>query len=284
MPLKGVIVAAGYGSRFLPVTKTVPKEMLPVINIPSIDFIVNEFLEAGIKEIVIVTHRKKKSLEDYFDRDPELEAFFAREGKNDLLSQIKPVDARIAFIRQQEMKGTGDAVLAAEAWMGDHPFVVAFPDDLVLGSPGLTAQMVKVYEKHQKSVLSAMEIKGDVSRYGVIDFEKRLDERTCLMRGIVEKPKPGTEPSKLVSIGRYLFTPEIFDRLKACKKDHISGEFFLTDGILELAKEGRAVSYEFTGKRLDTGKPEGYLEATLEYAFTRPELKKMIIDFVKARE
>jgi UTP--glucose-1-phosphate uridylyltransferase len=285
MRLKGVIIAAGYGTRFFPITKTVPKEMLPLVNVPAIDFIIQEFREAGIKDIVIVSHRKKKALEDLFDRDPELENHLQKENKLEQLEQIKPYsDINVAFVRQQEMKGTGDAVLAAEPFVGNSPFVVAFPDDVVLGTPGLSRQMVDNYGKNGKNVLACMEIAGDVSRYGVVAPEKSLDERTKLLSGMVEKPAPGTEPSKMISIGRYLFEPEIFEKLKIRKQKHEKGEFFLTDGIEELIGERKVASYVFEGKRLDTGKPEGYIEALLEYIYSREEWKGILIDFMREKE
>lgn len=284
MSLKGLIVAAGYGSRFLPITKTIPKEMLPIINIPALQFIVQEMVEAGIEDIVIITHRKKKALEDYFDKDPELFSFFTKQKKEEALKLIKPCKANISFIRQQEMKGTGDAVLLAKPWIGDNPFVVAFPDDLVFGKKGLTLQMVEAYQKHQKSILSALKIEGDVSPYGVFDLGQKIEEKTYWLKGIVEKPNLGLQPSQFISVGRYLFTPQIFDKLVEQKKHHQTGEFFLTQGILELAQENQALAYQFEGKRLDTGTPEGYLEAILEYAFSKPSYKQIILDFIKKQE
>lgn len=276
--LKGVIVAAGYGTRFLPITKTIAKEMLPLIDKPAIEFIVKEFYDAGIKDVVIVSHRKKKALEDYFDKDPELENFLPGAGKPELLKEIEPYDMNFAFVRQRQMRGTGDALLAAAPFVGDSPFIVAFPDDLIFAEKGLSTQLKEVYLKYKKSVLATMRIEGDVSRYGVIDPLEKLDAQTNLLKGMVEKPKKGTEPSNIISIGRYLFTPKIFTHLKKLMPKSIEGEFFMTDGIEKMIEERDVVSYDFDGKRLDTGKPEGYIKAIFEYMNLNKEYKKILDD------
>jgi len=283
MKIKGVIVAAGYGTRLLPATKTLPKEMLPLVDTPSIDFIIKEFIESGIKDILIITHRKKKALEDYFDRDPELEKVFIENGKIKELEKIKPYDANIVFTRQKVMNGTGNALLEAESWLSEGPFVMAYPDDIVFSEKPLALQMIEAYQKHQKSILAVMSFPGDVSRYGVIDPFKKLDEKTYQIKGIVEKPKPGEEPSRMISIGRYLFEPSIFEKLKTRLVNHEKGEFYVTEGIEELALEEKVAAYEFTGKRIDTGQAEAFFEAVLEYSLMRPDLKKVLCNFIKER-
>ncbi|MCX7829349.1 MAG: sugar phosphate nucleotidyltransferase, partial [Thermanaerothrix sp.] len=205
--MKGIIVAAGYGTRFLPVTKTIPKEMLPLINVPSIAFIVDEFVKSGIEDIIIITSRRKKVMEDYFDREVELEAVFEQEGKTDRLRWIKPpAEVRIVFIRQQYMLGTGHALLQVRPFIGDEPCVVAYPDDLHVGEPPLAAQLIEGWRETGCSVMATVYEPGDVSRYGVLDIATDGEH----VRAIVEKPNRGTEPSHEVSIGRYLYTPEFF--------------------------------------------------------------------------
>lgn len=271
MPVKGVILAAGYGSRFLPVTRCVPKEMLPLVDRPAIDYVVQEMVGAGIEEILVITSRRKRAIEDWFDRDPELEAVFGAEGAHDKLALSRPPPVKVTFVRQQEMKGTGHALLLAENFAGDDPVVLAFPDDL-FGEPNCTAELVATHERTGCSVLSAVDLKGqDVSRYGVMAVD---DEGDGVLRvsALVEKPKRGTEPSTLVSLGRYLFTPEIFPALRAGLKLHEAGEFFATDGINRLAHEGRVVARAVEAPRYDTGKPLGYLKTVVEVALQHPEI------------
>ncbi|PKL11219.1 MAG: hypothetical protein CVV50_06020 [Spirochaetae bacterium HGW-Spirochaetae-6] len=177
------------------------------------------------------------------------------------------------------MRGTGDALLLAESWVGNSPILVAYPDDIVFAEESLSLQMRKKYEAYGKAVLATMEIAGDVSRYGVVAPSGKLDEQTVMVKGMIEKPAPGQEPSKMVSIGRYLFESDIFTKLKQRREIYQGGEFFLTDGIEELIKEEKVVAYNFEGQRLDTGKPEGYLEATLEYAWRFPEYQEIIRRF-----
>ncbi|MDJ0842331.1 MAG: UTP--glucose-1-phosphate uridylyltransferase [Acidobacteriota bacterium] len=279
MKVKGVIVAAGYGSRFLPVTKTVPKEMLPLIDRPAIQFIIDEFLEAGIEEILIITSRRKKVLDDYFDREAEMEALYRSEGKLERLEKIRPPKARIFFVRQQEMRGTGHALLEAEPFTGNDPFIVAYPDDIVFCEhAGLSKQLVAVYRQHGKSILAVKNLHDkDVSRYGVVDPGDQ--NNPCSVRRLVEKPPAGEEPSKLVSYGRYLFTPEFYEYLHRAWETHLNGpdpagEFYHVNGINLLAAEGGMTAYDFKGERLDTGEPLGFLEAVCRYALQREDLKQ----------
>jgi UTP--glucose-1-phosphate uridylyltransferase len=207
--MKGIIVAAGYGTRFLPVTKTIPKEMIPLVTVPSIQFIVDEFVGAGITDIVIISSRRKKVLEDYFDREIELESVFGQEGKAASLERIAPPKANIAFVRQQKMMGTGHALLQVKNWIGQDACVVAYPDDLHFGKEPLASQLVRKYNETGCSVLATITEPGDVSRYGVLS----IADDGLHVNGIVEKPRTGTEPSHEVSIGRYLYTPEFFTLL-----------------------------------------------------------------------
>ncbi len=278
--MKGIIVAAGYGTRFLPVTKTIPKEMLPVVNVPSIAFIVDEFVKAGIEDIIIISSRRKKVLEDYFDREIELETVLEKEGKGDRLERIlPPANVRFAFVRQQRMLGTGHALLQVKGLVGDDPCVVAYPDDLHLGAPPLAAQLIETWRETGCSVMASVYEKGDVSRYGVLDIA--ADGKH--VRAIVEKPRRGTEPSHEVSIGRYLYTPDFFKYLQEGWERHEGGEYYHIYALNKLMEEGRVVYRRLSGQRLDTGEPEGYLDAILHYADTVPSLKRVVDDFIQQR-
>jgi len=286
--MKGIIVAAGYGTRFIPVTKTIPKEMLPLVTVPSIQLIIDEFVRAGILDILVISSRRKKALEDYLDREVELEEVFTREGKRAQLERIEPTRANVAFVRQRRMMGTGHALLAARAWVGSDPCVVAYPDDLHMGETPLAAQLAAAWRETGCSVLASITEPGDVSRYGVLAIAKdgrRVD-------AIVEKPAPGAEPSHEVSIGRFLYTPEFFEFLEEGWKIHLEeadragrapGEYFHIYALNKLMAAGKVVYCPISGTRLDTGEPAGYLEAILRYADTQPELRAVIDRFARGR-
>ncbi len=270
--MKGIIVAAGYGTRFLPATKTVPKEMLPLIDKPSIAFIVEEFLASGVTEILIISSRRKKVLEDYFDREIELETIFKAEGAQAKLDKIKPYKAKIYFVRQQEMLGTGHALLQAKSILGDEPFVVAYPDDLHFGEKPLTKQLIEVFEQTGCSVLSTIHDPPNLSRYGVL----KLADDGFHVHDIIEKPEPGSEPSKEASIGRYLYTSELFTLLEEGWDQHRGGEYYHTYALKQLMKQGKVVYRAVEGDRLDTGSPEGYLEAILRYAASSEQYRGVL--------
>ena len=270
--MKGVIVAAGYGTRFLPVTKTVPKELLPVGTKPSIAYIVEEFVASGIEDIVVISSRRKKALEDYFDREVELEEIFRREGKADKLALVAPPAARVSFVRQAEMRGTGHALLQVKSLVGEEPCVVAYPDDLHVGAKPLARQLIEVFERTGKSVLATVLEPGDVSRYGVVDPEPD----GVGVRGFVEKPPRGREPSHEVSIGRYLYTPEFFSILEEGWRKHSGGEYFHTYALDRLIAAGKVAFKRIEGERLDTGDPAGYLEAILRDAAASPSLRPVL--------
>lgn len=282
--MKGVIIAAGYGTRFLPVTKTVPKEMLPIIDRPAIDFIVSEFIQSGIKEILILTSRRKKALDDYFDRESELEEVFMREGNAGKLAKIAPPEADIFFRRQTEMKGTGHALLQVRAFVGNEPFVVAYPDDLHMGDIPLAAQLIKKYEETGCNVMSALHNPPHLERYGIL----KLDSDNSHVLDIVEKPAPGTEPSQEASIGRYLFTPDIFPFLEEGWEKHCqsgnAGEYFHVYALKKLMDQKKVVCAVIEGERLDTGTPAGYLSAIIRYAYENPEYRKVIKEEVERLE
>ncbi|MCX7027858.1 MAG: UTP--glucose-1-phosphate uridylyltransferase [Spirochaetes bacterium] len=275
--MKGIIVAAGYGTRFLPITKTVPKELLPVGLKPSIAFIVDEFIASGISDIVIISSRRKKALEDYFDREVELEWLFAKEGKADKLALIAPPEARISFVRQTEMRGTGHALLQVKNLIVGEPCVVAYPDDLHIGKIPLARQLMDLYASTGKCVLATILEPGDVSRYGVIDPEAG----GVGVKGFVEKPARGSEPSHEVSIGRYLYTPEFFDKLEEGWAKHGSGEYYHSYALDRMIEAGKVAYKRVEGERLDIGDPAGYLEAVLRNAAADPALRPTLERFVE---
>jgi UTP--glucose-1-phosphate uridylyltransferase len=267
--MKGVIVTAGYGTRFLPVTKTIPKEMLPLVTRPSIDFIVDELVASGITEILFITSRRKKALEDYFDREMELEGVFRAAGDEKKLAMIAPPKASCYFVRQAEMRGTGHALLLARSFVGSEPFIAAYPDDLHFGEKPLARQLIETWEKTGCTVLATLHDPPDINRYGVISIAPDGMHVT----GIVEKPARGCEPSREASIGRFLYTPDFLEQLADEWKRHREGEFFHTPAVLELARRGRVVFKRVEGERLDTGEPAGYLEAIIRYAHSVPALR-----------
>ncbi len=283
--MKGVILAGGYGTRFLPATKTIPKELLPIIDTPAIDFIVDEMVQSGIKQILIVTSRRKKSLEDYFDREIELENAITNPVQLDKLktSAQRREDVKIYFIRQQEMRGTGHAVLLGKEFL-NSPFILAFPDDIIFSDIPLSQQLMGAYEKTGKSVLAVMDCpEKDLSRYGVVEpSAEEIKGRIFNLKAIVEKPKKGTEPSQFISIGRYLLTPDIFPLLEEGYHSSASVEYYLTDGLNQLAGQDKLAACQFTGQRHDTGEPLGYLKTITRYALTRKDLQEEYLQFLKA--
>lgn len=273
--MKAVIIAAGYGSRFLPASKTVPKEMFPVIDRPAIDFILQELAASGIEDILFITSRRKRALEDYVDSELELERVFAEE--QDIVKQqaIAVPPGRFFFVRQKQMLGTGQAILLAEPFTGNEPFVVVFPDDVHIGQPPLTRQLIDTYNQTGCNVLAVEHDPPNLNRYGVVG----LDADGLHVTAIVEKPPPGSEPSRDVSIGRYLYTPEIYSVLRDRWKMHQIGEFNYTEGVNDLAARGRVVIQRMIGRRMDIGTPSGYLRSILEYASQDPELSAEIEAF-----
>ncbi len=273
--VKGVIVAAGYGTRFLPVTRVVPKELLPIVNRPALAWVVDEMAEAGIEDVLVITSRRKRSIEDWFDTDVELEHRKGREA-------LGLPNVRATFVRQHEMMGTGHALLLAEGFAGGDPVVVAFPDDL-FGAPNLSAQLVSAWGRTGCSVLSCGDLTGqDVSRYGVLDA---VDEGgVWRVNRIVEKPAPGREPSHLVSWGRYLYTAEVFEALHEGLRSHSGeGEFFATEAINTLAARGRMVATVSSAPRYDTGQPLGYLTTVVELGMQDPQVGAAFTAWLRQR-
>jgi len=276
--MKGVILAAGYATRFLPASKTIPKEMFPLIDRPAIDFIVQEMVDSGIEDILLVSSRRKKVMEDYFDREIELTSAFSQSNQFEKLEVIKPIEANIFTLRQQHMMGTGNALMLVEPFVDNQPFVVAYPDDIVLGEKPLSKQLIETWEKTGNTVLSVQELAEDqLWRYGVIDPDG--DGKIMNVKKMVEKPEHGTAPSRFVSFGRYLYTPELFDALRTSDKSHSSkSEFTQTEAINHMAALGNVSAVQFEGTRYDLGEPLGFLTSAMQIGLQRSEFKETLLD------
>ncbi|HET8552024.1 MAG TPA: UTP--glucose-1-phosphate uridylyltransferase GalU [Gammaproteobacteria bacterium] len=282
---KAVFPVAGLGTRFLPATKANPKEMLPVVDKPLIQYAAEEAVAAGAKVLIFVTGRNKNSIPDHFDRAYELENELQLRGKEAQLRMVQdlvPADVQCVYVRQPEALGLGHAVLCAEPVVGNEPFFVVLPDDLIDdGDRGVLTQMRDVYEKHHSSLVGVQQVPHEqTSRYGIIDSEP-ADERLFKMRGMVEKPQPADAPSDLGVVGRYLLTPRIFDLLRQTGRG-AGGEIQLTDAIAALLKEEPVHGFQFEGTRYDCGNKLGYLMATVNYGLAHPELGAGFREFLKS--
>jgi UTP--glucose-1-phosphate uridylyltransferase len=269
-----VIPVAGLGTRFLPATKATPKEMLPVVDTPAIQLVVEEAVRAGVTDILMVTGRGKRSIEDHFDRSAELEYFLEAKGKFDELKQVRAIAelASIYYTRQRDPLGLGHAIACAETHIGDKPFVVMLPDDLVRPRTPLLDRMLKVHERYGRSVLAAIEVgRDEASLYGMIEPEP-VEEDLVRIVSIIEKPAPERSPSTLAAIGRYVFTPEIFDALEAAPDLGPDTEIGLTDGIARLSAYQTVYAYLHEGGRFDIGEKLDYLRATVQVACDRDDL------------
>lgn len=277
---KAVIPAAGFGTRFLPATKAQPKEMLPIVDTPAIQYIVKEALDSGIEEILIITGRSKRAIEDHFDSSVELEELLQKQGKNKQLAMVKDLaDIKVHFIRQKAPRGLGDAVLCAKAFIGDEPFAVLLGDDIVYNpeKPCLQ-QLMECYETHPGIILGAQFVPNDkVSSYGIVSGEP-LADNLYRVNGLVEKPSVDKAPSNLAVLGRYILTPDIFDILENTKPG-VGNEVQLTDALAASKTDTYALAYE--GVRYDTGDKLGYLKATVEYVLRNEELGTAFKDYLK---
>lgn len=277
---KAVIPAAGFGTRFLPATKAQPKEMLPIVDTPAIQYIVKEALDSGIEEILIITGRSKRAIEDHFDSSVELEELLQKQGKNKQLAMVKDLaDIKIHFIRQKSPRGLGDAVLCAKAFIGDEPFAVLLGDDIVYNpeKPCLQ-QLMDCYEQHPGIILGAQFVPNEkVSSYGIVSGEP-LADNLYRVHGLVEKPSVDKAPSNLAVLGRYILTPDIFDILENTKPG-VGNEVQLTDALATSKTDTYALAYE--GVRYDTGDKLGYLKATVEYALRNEELGAAFKEYLK---
>ena len=273
---KAVFPVAGMGTRFLPATKASPKEMLPIVDKPLIQYAVEEAVRAGITELVFITGRGKRAIEDHFDKAYEVETKLQARGKKELLKSVQdilPKNTRCIYVRQPETLGLGHAVLCAANVIGDEPFAVILADDLIDAGTSVIKQMTDIYRKYQCSVLGVQEVpRKDASQYGIVKTGA-LAPRLHSITGIVEKPKPSKAPSTLGVVGRYILTPRIFHYLESIKPGR-GGEIQLTDAIAALLGEESVLAYEFKGVRYDCGSKLGYLKATLAYAAKHPEVGK----------
>lgn len=279
---KAVIPAAGLGTRFLPATKAMPKEMLPIIDRPTIEFIVKEAIDSGIEDILIVTGKGKQPIENHFDSNPELEANLKEKGKSHLLKLVQETtNINLFFIRQPHPNGLGDAVLRARDFIDNEPFVVMLGDDLMKDKVPLTKQLIDRCDKTHASTLAVIRVpRAKTKDYGIIEPISELDQGLYDVKSFVEKPAPKDAPSELAIIGRYLLTPEIFDLLETQKpgKDH---EIQLTDAIDRLNATQRVFAHEFTGERFDVGNKFGYLKTAIQFGLENPEIKDDLTKYLK---
>ncbi|MDQ2843491.1 MAG: UTP--glucose-1-phosphate uridylyltransferase GalU [Acidobacteriota bacterium] len=283
---KAVIPAAGYGTRFLPATKATPKEMLPLVDKPLIQYAVEEAVAAGCTDIIIVTGRGKTTMEDHFDRSPELDAALRAKGRTDLLKITSAVSnlARISYVRQPEALGLGHAVLMAKQMVGDEPFAVILPDDIVDAEGGCLAQMVGAFDETQSSILGTEVVEGDaISMYGCLDCTQHPNNpRLVAVNNLVEKPKPQEAPSQNAIIGRYILTPKIFEMIEQLTPG-AGGELQLTDAIKALLQFEKVYGFHYVGQRYDAGDKLGFLKATVDFALKHHGVGPAFRDWLKAQ-
>ena len=271
---KAIIPAAGLGTRFLPATKSQPKEMLPIVDKPTLQYIIEEAINSGIEEILIVTGRSKKSIEDHFDRSVELELELEQKGKTEMLKMVQDISnmVNIHYIRQKEPKGLGHAIHCAKSFIGDEPFAVLLGDDIVDAKTPCLKQLIDCYDEYKTSVLGVQEVaKQDTDKYGILDV-KHIEDRVYKVKDMVEKPKVEEAPSNIAILGRYIITPAIFEILEN-QAPGKGGEIQLTDALKTLASQEAIYAYNFEGRRYDVGDKLGFLEATVDFALKRPELR-----------
>ena len=281
---KAIIPAAGLGTRFLPATKAQAKEMLPIVDKPTLQYIIEEAIESGIEEILIVTGRNKKSIEDHFDRSVELELELEQKGKTAMLEMVQDISnmVNIHYIRQKEPKGLGHAIHCAKSFIGDEPFAVLLGDDIVDASTPCLKQMIDAYDEYKTTVLGVQEVaRENVDKYGILDV-KHIEDRVYKVKDMVEKPAVEEAPSNIAILGRYIITPEIFNILEN-QAPGKGGEIQLTDALQKLATKEAIYAYNFEGRRYDVGDKLGFLEATVDFALKRPELRDDFIEFLKTK-
>lgn len=283
---KAVIPAAGLGTRFLPVTKSMPKEMLPIIDTPAIHYVVKEALDAGLDDIIIITGRGKRAVEDYFDESPELEMYLRKNNKDNLLKVIKEISSlvNVHYIRQKEPKGLPDALHTAEKHIGNEPFAVLLGDDIIVSQTPCIQQLIDVFTTYKSSVIAIQDVPREkISRYGSVvatKVEAAHDYELYLIDHIVEKPKPEVAPSTLAAIGRYVFTPEIFDCIRRTAPG-VNNELQIADSINLLCRSQKVYACAFKGKRYDIGDKLGYVQAIIDFALQNSELKSDVSAYLK---
>ena len=281
---KAIIPAAGLGTRFLPATKAQAKEMLPIVDKPTLQYIIEEAIESGIEEILIVTGRNKKSIEDHFDRSVELELELEQKGKTAMLEMVQDISnmVNIHYIRQKEPKGLGHAIHCAKSFIGDEPFAVLLGDDIVDAETPCLKQMIDAYDEYKTTVLGVQEVaRENVDKYGILNV-KHIEDRVYKVKDMVEKPSIEEAPSNIAILGRYIITPEIFNILEN-QAPGKGGEIQLTDALQTLATKEAIYAYNFEGRRYDVGDKLGFLEATVDFALKRPELRDDFIEFLKTK-
>ncbi|MBS5884532.1 UTP--glucose-1-phosphate uridylyltransferase GalU [Clostridium sp.] len=281
---KAVIPAAGLGTRFLPATKAQPKEMLPIVDKPTIQYIIEECVQSGIEEILIITGRNKKCIEDHFDKSIELELELESNGKQEMLEMVRGISdmVNIHFIRQKEPKGLGHAIQCAKTFVGNEPFAVLLGDDIVYNDekPCLS-QLINCYNEYKTSVLGVQEVSSEnVSKYGIVGGIN-IEDRIYKVKELVEKPSIDKAPSNIAILGRYIITPKIFEILEETKPGK-GGEIQLTDALLKLLEEEAIYAYSFEGRRYDVGDKQGFLEANIEYALRSEDLREGFTEYLRA--
>lgn len=280
---KAIIAVAGFGTRFLPVTKAQPKEMLPIVDKPVIQLIVEEAVAAGIEDIILITGQNKRAIEDHFDRNFELEYRLARAGKKKELEEVRDISylANFIYVRQKTPLGDGHAILQARHLIGDEPVAVLFGDDIVDAKVPAIKQLMTIYERYQDPVLGVMRVpRSQIHHYGVIGG-KKISDRTYEVDTLVEKPKPEVAPSSIAIVGKYIITPEVFDHLAKIKPPR-SGEIRLIDGLREHLKTRAIFGYEFEGTRFDAGNKLEYVKANISYALKRKDLQGPVRSYIKS--
>lgn len=278
---KAIIPAAGLGTRFLPATKAQPKEMLPVVDKPTLQYIIEEAIESGIEEILIITGRNKSSIENHFDKSVELELELEKSGKMELLKEVRKISdmVNIHYIRQKEPKGLGHAIYCARSFIGKEPFAVLLGDDIVYNKKPCLRQMIEAYNEYKTTILGVQEVAvEDVNKYGIVDA-RYIEDKIYKVKGLVEKPSQKEAPSNIAILGRYIINPAIFEILEHTKPGK-GGEIQLTDGLKELAQKEAMYAYVFEGRRYDVGDKQGFLEATVEYALRREDLREEFLDYL----
>lgn len=281
---KAIIPAAGLGTRFLPATKAQPKEMLAIVDKPTIQYIIEEAVASGIQDIIIVTGRNKRSIEDHFDRSIELEMELEKNNKQELLEIVReiPEIANIHYIRQKEARGLGHAILTAERFIGNEPFAVLLGDDIVVSRQPCLGQMIEVYDKYQATILGVQQVgRADVDKYGIVDCE-RLEGSVYRVNDLVEKPKQEDAPSDIAILGRYIIKPEIFEYLRT-QEEGTGGEIQLTDALKRMAASGQEeiYAYTFKGHRYDVGTKTGFIQANVEFALRDERIREEMRQYLR---
>ena len=279
---KAIIPAAGLGTRFLPATKSQPKEMLPIVDKPTLQYIIEEAINSGIEEILIITGRNKKSIEDHFDKSVELELELEQKGKQEMLEMVRDIAnmVNIHYIRQKEPKGLGHAIHCAKSFIGDEPFAILLGDDIVDNEIPCLKQLISAYDEYKTSILGVQEVaKEDTNKYGILDV-KHIEDRVYKVKDMVEKPDVDKAPSNVAILGRYIITPAIFDILEN-QEPGKGGEIQLTDALKTLGKQEAIYAYNFEGRRYDVGDKFGFLEATIDFALKRDNLRDDLLNYME---